>query len=233
MLGSSDRDARKSPRRRFFGRIRHMRQATLCLLVKENQKDKEILLAMKKRGFGKGRWNGVGGKVDSEKGDKSIISAAIRETQEEIGVKIKKIEKVALLKFRFPYIPENERKEWDQDVHVFLARTWEGEPIETEEMALTAASIELGRRATIVQRIKVDFLDEYDAGSIEIGDNVTLAILYGDSADNEIDESVRIVKLTRTFSRSGEQVSAECVNFVKANEFYNYLVSVNDLAIWL
>jgi 8-oxo-dGTP pyrophosphatase MutT (NUDIX family) len=112
-----------------------MRQATLCLLIKENQKDKEILLAMKKRGFGKGRWNGVGGKVDSEKGDTSVIAAAIRETQEEIGVKIKNLEKVALLDFRFPYIPENKRKEWDQEVHVFLSKDWEGEPIETEEMA--------------------------------------------------------------------------------------------------
>ncbi len=112
-----------------------MKQATLCLLIKENQKDKEILLAMKKRGFGKGRWNGVGGKLDLEKGDRNIVATAIRETYEEIGVKVKKIEKVALLNFRFPYISEDERKEWDQDVHVFLVRTWEGEPIETEEMA--------------------------------------------------------------------------------------------------
>lgn len=112
-----------------------MKQATLCLLVKEDQGDEEILLAMKKRGFGKGRWNGVGGKMNSEKGDKDIVAAATRETQEEIGVKVKNIEKVALLNFRFPYIPENEKKEWDQDVHVFLVRFWDGEPIETEEMA--------------------------------------------------------------------------------------------------
>ena len=30
-----------------------MKQATLCLLVRENEKDGELLLAMKKRGFGK------------------------------------------------------------------------------------------------------------------------------------------------------------------------------------
>jgi 8-oxo-dGTP pyrophosphatase MutT (NUDIX family) len=113
-----------------------MKQATLCILVKEeNQGEKEILLAMKKRGFGKGRWNGIGGKVDLEKGDKSIVGAAIRETQEEIGVKVKDMEKVALLNFRFPYIPEEQQNKWNQDVHVFLVRGWDGEPIETEEMA--------------------------------------------------------------------------------------------------
>ncbi|OIP76236.1 MAG: hypothetical protein AUK09_02515 [Parcubacteria group bacterium CG2_30_36_38] len=39
-----------------------MKQATLCLLIKRDSK--EILLAMKKRGFGVGKWNGVGGKFD-------------------------------------------------------------------------------------------------------------------------------------------------------------------------
>ncbi len=109
-----------------------IKEATLCLLIRENQDGKELLLAMKKRGFGTGKWNGVGGKLDSRKGDKNIIEAAIRETEEEIGVKIKKLEKVAVLNFRFPYIPEE--KEWDQNVHVFLAREWEGTPLETEEM---------------------------------------------------------------------------------------------------
>jgi len=65
-----------------------MRQTTLCLLLKENK----ILFAMKKRGFGVGRWNGAGGKFDPERGDKHILDAAVRETEEEIGVK-KKIRK--------------------------------------------------------------------------------------------------------------------------------------------
>ncbi|HET8669978.1 MAG TPA: NUDIX domain-containing protein, partial [Candidatus Saccharimonadales bacterium] len=41
------------------------------------------LLAMKKRGFGINKWNGVGGKVDE---DETIEQAAIRECQEEITV---------------------------------------------------------------------------------------------------------------------------------------------------
>ncbi len=114
-------------------KLQKMKQATLCLFVRESQDDKELLLAMKKRGFGKGKWNGVGGKLDSEKGDKNIVEAAVRETEEEIGIRIKDLEKVAILNFRFPYIPQD--KDWNQDVHVFLARNWEGEPIESEEMA--------------------------------------------------------------------------------------------------
>lgn len=110
-----------------------MRQVTLCLLIRGNGNEREMLLAMKKRGFGMGKWNGVGGKIDLEKGDKNIIDAAIRETEEEIGVKIKEFEKVALLSFRFPYITEE--KQWNQDVHVFLVKDWQGEPIESEEMA--------------------------------------------------------------------------------------------------
>lgn len=106
-----------------------MRQATLCLLIKENQNNKELLLAMKKRGFGKYKWNGVGGKFDLEKGDKNIVDAAIRETEEEIGIKAKELEKVAVLSFYFPY-----KEEWNQEVHVFYIKNWKGEPTETEEM---------------------------------------------------------------------------------------------------
>jgi 8-oxo-dGTP pyrophosphatase MutT (NUDIX family) len=102
-----------------------MKQATLCLLLKEGM----ILLALKKRGFGVGRWNGTGGKFDPEK-DKNITDAAIRETKEEIGVEIKNPEKFGLFHFRFPHKPE-----YDQDVHLFLAKEWIGEPKESEEMA--------------------------------------------------------------------------------------------------
>jgi len=110
-----------------------MRKATLCLLIRENQRDKEILLAMKKRGFGAGKWNGIGGKLDPKKGDTNVIDVAVRETEEEIGVKIKNLEKVAVLSFYFPSVAKEEG--WDQEVHVFLVKNWEGEPTETEEMA--------------------------------------------------------------------------------------------------
>lgn len=101
-----------------------MKPVTLCLLLKEN----EVLLAMKKRGFGVGKWNGVGGKV--EEGE-SIEEAAVREIKEEIGVstKLDSLEKVGNVKFYFKDNPE-----WNQQMHIFLVKEWEGEPQESEEM---------------------------------------------------------------------------------------------------
>lgn len=105
-----------------------MRQATLCFLIRENNRNRELLLAMKKRGFGQGKWNGVGGKLDLEK-DKDVFETAKRELKEEIGVNANELEKVAVLSFYFPY-----QEDWNQDVHVFFAKEWQGEPKETEEM---------------------------------------------------------------------------------------------------
>lgn len=101
-----------------------MQKTTLCLLMR----DDEILLAMKKRGFGVGKLNGVGGKV---KEGESVKLAAIREMEEEIGVKSAggHLEDVGSLKFYF-----HDKPEWDQHMHIFIVRNWEGVPQESEEM---------------------------------------------------------------------------------------------------
>ena len=78
-----------------------MRDTTLVFLVKKDSTMiTDICLAMKKRGFGAGRYNGVGGKV--EKGE-SIEDAARRETKEEIGVEVLTLIKCAELTFIFPH----------------------------------------------------------------------------------------------------------------------------------
>lgn len=102
-----------------------MKQTTLCLVVKDDQ----ILLAMKKRGFGAGKWNGYGGKVQE---GEEIESATIRETEEEIGIKIdqKDLFKLARMEFYFEGNPD-----WNLVVHLYKSYKWTGEPIETEEMA--------------------------------------------------------------------------------------------------
>lgn len=96
-------------------------------------RDSEILLAAKKRslsGFDVaiGKWNGVGGKV--EEGE-SVKLAATREINEEIGVNVKEgdLEEVGNIKFHF-----KDKPDWDQHVHIFVARNWDGEPTESEEM---------------------------------------------------------------------------------------------------
>jgi len=102
-----------------------MRNATVCILRREG----EVLLAMKKRGFGVGRWNGVGGK--QQEGE-TVEQTALREMEEEIGVRTTedKLDKIASLKFFFP----KEREDWNQEVHIYFINDWEGEPIESEEM---------------------------------------------------------------------------------------------------
>ena len=87
--------------------------------------DSHVLLGMKKRGFGAGRWNGFGGKV--HKGE-TIEQGAARELSEEAGILSERMVKVGLLEFRFR--GENEVLE----VHVFRVERFSGEPRETEEM---------------------------------------------------------------------------------------------------
>ena len=104
-----------------------LRDATLVFLVKRSQGEiTHICLAMKKRGFGMNRWNGVGGKVEK---NETVDEAAKRETKEEIGVQVKALSKIAELSFFFPHNPL-----WNQMVHVYFSEDWEGKPTESEEM---------------------------------------------------------------------------------------------------
>ncbi len=100
-----------------------MQQATLCYCVK----DGTVLLGMKKSGFGKGKYNGFGGKVDA---GESNEEAAARELFEEssLATDSTKLEKIAQIKFYFGEKPKFE-------CHAYIARAWSGEPTETEEMA--------------------------------------------------------------------------------------------------
>ena len=98
-----------------------MQLTTLIFLIR----DDEVLLAMKKRGFGEGNWNGTGGKPE---GSETILQTAIRECQEEINVTPHQPQEVAILEFNF--LDGSAIK-----THVYITDKWEGEPAETEEMA--------------------------------------------------------------------------------------------------
>ena len=64
-------------------------RTTLSFLIKE----KQILLAMKKRGFGVSKWNVVGGKQQI---GETIRQTALREMKEEIGIKAQKLKYVII-----------------------------------------------------------------------------------------------------------------------------------------
>jgi len=93
-------------------------------------RDDEILLAMKKRGFGKGFWNGAGGKPNQHE---TIEQAMVRECQEEISVTPTAYTKVAILIFK---MTGDQPKNYEHiEAHVYLVTEWKGEPKESDEMA--------------------------------------------------------------------------------------------------
>jgi 8-oxo-dGTP pyrophosphatase MutT (NUDIX family) len=96
--------------------------STHCFLVRNGK----VLLGIKKRGIGWGKWNGIGGKKQTK--DKTIIDTFIRETQEEIGVTPIEYKKMAFLKF---YYLANQKD--NQTSTVFVTTKWKGKPIETAE----------------------------------------------------------------------------------------------------
>lgn len=97
------------------------KQLTLAIIHQHPR----ILLGMKKRGFGKGRWNGFGGKVSAEE---TVQDAAKREMQEEAGIEVMDLEKVGIIDFEFKDNPEISQ------VHIFRSSIFLGEPMESEEM---------------------------------------------------------------------------------------------------
>src|SRR5690554_6241890 len=101
-----------------------MKQLTLLFLIR----DRQVLLAMKKRGFGANRWNGVGGKLDE---GETVEQALVRECQEEIMVTPISYHKMAEIVFH----EQHEGAKNTMQVHVFTSTEWRGQPAETEEMA--------------------------------------------------------------------------------------------------
>lgn len=90
--------------------------------------DGKILLGMKKRGLGEGKWNGFGGKRE---GRESMEECAVRELQEECGLRGTPDELVyqAHLFFEQPSDPS-----WNHWGFVYLLHSWTGTAVSSEEM---------------------------------------------------------------------------------------------------
>ena len=95
--------------------------ATLCLITEPGR----ILLGYKKRGLGKGLWNGFGGKLES---GESAQRAAERELYEEAGISSNSLLLCGKLFFTF----DGDRQLIEG--FIFRSSEYRGEPIETEEM---------------------------------------------------------------------------------------------------
>ena len=100
-----------------------MKKALTLVMVHDQEK---ILLGLKKRGFGMGRWNGFGGKV--ERGE-TIAQAAMRELREEAGIEAVNLRPRGIITFTFEKEESNEL-----EVNIFTVSEFVGELIETEEM---------------------------------------------------------------------------------------------------
>jgi len=107
----------QKPREGMLGR----KIFTLCIIHQEDR----MLLGMKKRGFGQGKWNGFGGKVQE---GESIEEAMKRELKEETGLYVRSFEKRGVLEF--VYQDDNVIHE----THLFCVTDFDGAPLETEEM---------------------------------------------------------------------------------------------------
>lgn len=99
-----------------------MRQITTLSIIEDGDK---ALLAMKKRGFGEGWWNGYGGKVQE---GESITDAMVRELHEESGLIARKYRERAIIEFFF------DGTDYEVEMHVFEVSDYDGQLVETEEM---------------------------------------------------------------------------------------------------
>jgi len=97
-----------------------MKKLTLNII----HKDGKVLLGKKKKGFGSGFWNGFGGKVEP---GEDFETAAMRELSEEAGILPKKYDHMAILKLFYT--------DQSMEVHVYKTHDYDGEPVETDEMA--------------------------------------------------------------------------------------------------
>lgn len=94
-------------------------EATLCFVIREGQ----VLLIHKKRGLGAGKINAPGGRLED---GETALAAAVRETQEEVGVTPTGVLQVGELHFQF-------LDGYKLHVAVFSASGCYGKLVETSE----------------------------------------------------------------------------------------------------
>jgi len=101
------------------------RHYSLIFPRREINGERSVLLGRKKRGFGEGKWNGFGGKIEAVE---SPIEGAVRELQEESGLIItsSELQHCGSLVFNM--------HDKVMNVEVYEVWKWEGTPSESDEM---------------------------------------------------------------------------------------------------
>ena len=116
---------------------------TLCFLLRDAPGGgTEVLLGLKRTGFGTGKIVGIGGHVEAGESD---AEAVCREVREEAGVVVleEDLANAGVVEFIFPARPE-----WNMNCRLFTTRRWEGEPAESQEIIpewFDAASLPVDR----------------------------------------------------------------------------------------
>ncbi|MBP2415050.1 8-oxo-dGTP diphosphatase [Arthrobacter stackebrandtii] len=112
---------------------------TLCFPIRprtDGGTGEEVLLGLKKTGFGTGKVVGIGGHVEP---GESVVAAICREVAEESSLVVEAMDLIpaGTVEFVFPAKPE-----WDMFTTVFLCRTFAGEATESSEIAPTWYPVE-------------------------------------------------------------------------------------------
>lgn len=104
-------------------------RVTLCFLLRDGDSGPEVLLGLKRTGFGTGKIVGIGGHVEP---GESEAEAVVREVREETGVTVRQedLADAGVVQFVFPAKPV-----WDMHTRLFTARRWVGEPEESDEIS--------------------------------------------------------------------------------------------------
>ncbi|UWX98202.1 NUDIX domain-containing protein [Arthrobacter zhaoxinii] len=101
----------------------------LCFLFRETEQDgREVLMGLKKTGFGLGRVVTLGGHIEP---GETPEQAAVREVEEESGVVVAEqdLRRAGTIEWIFPAQPG-----LDMSTVLFRAHRWAGEPGETDEI---------------------------------------------------------------------------------------------------